>query len=47
VNDLQGPGGLFRLHAPLPDFEARLIDAAHSRPVIEHTPEGLTLTYHD
>ena len=43
IDDTRSPGGPFRLHAPLLDFEARLIDAANSKPAIEPAPDGKSL----
>lgn len=45
LDDIDGPGGLFRMHAPLPEFEAHLVDAANSRPAIERTSDGLRLKF--
>ena len=43
IDDVRTPGGPFRLHAPLPDFEGRRIDAANSKPAIEPAVGGKSL----
>lgn len=37
--------GPLRLHQPLPDFEAHLLDAAHTQPVITRQGETLEIVY--
>lgn len=36
--------GPFRLHIPLPDFEAHIVEGSHTPPQIRQTSDGLTLT---
>src|SRR5580765_1900652 len=37
--------GPFRLHLPLPDFEAHMVEAHHTRPTIEASSDTIRLNY--